>query len=189
VPRQPQLDLAIEHITSLVEDNGWRCRAAPELGKFKGPGRKSDPCPIANVYALQALSRLPEHQDSPAVRAGAEALLQHWEQRGAKKYFLFGIGSDFHKLKYPFIWYDILHVVDTLSRFPFLHSDPRFQQMLNALLAQADSQGRYTAGSMYLPWKGWSFANKKQPSPWLTLLVRRIQKRVPLSTPLPEILS
>jgi hypothetical protein len=31
---------------------------------------------------------------------------------------------------------------------------------------------------MYVAWKGWSFADKKTPSPWLTFLVRRIQKRV-----------
>ncbi len=35
--------------------------------------------------------------------------------RGQKKYFLFGIGTDFHKLKYPLIWYDILHVSDVLQ--------------------------------------------------------------------------
>jgi len=32
----------------------------------------------------------------------------------------------------------------------------------------------YTAGSMYRAWKGWSFADKKHPSPWLTFLVLRV---------------
>jgi hypothetical protein len=31
---------------------------------------------------------------------------------------------------------------------------------------------------MYKPWKSWSFADKKNPSPWLTFLVLRIQKRL-----------
>jgi hypothetical protein len=31
---------------------------------------------------------------------------------------------------------------------------------------------------MYRAWKGWSFADKKNPSPWLTLLVHRILKRL-----------
>jgi hypothetical protein len=31
---------------------------------------------------------------------------------------------------------------------------------------------------MYQAWKGWSFADKKASSLWLTLLVLRIQKRI-----------
>jgi hypothetical protein len=31
---------------------------------------------------------------------------------------------------------------------------------------------------MYMSWKGWSFADKKSPSPWLTFLVLRLLKRV-----------
>jgi hypothetical protein len=168
----------VDHLVSLVDDNGWRCVAAPELGKFKGPGRKADPCPIANVYALKALSLAPELLDSPAARVGAEMLLWHWEHQGERKLFMFGIGADFRKLKYPFVWYNILHVVEVLSRFPFVHADPRFQEMVEAITAQADEQGCYTAASMYLAWKGWSFANKKAPSPWLTFLVRRQQRRI-----------
>jgi hypothetical protein len=169
---------AVGHLAGLVDENGWRCAAAPELGKFKGPGRRSDPCPIANVYALKALSLAPRFLDSPATRTGAEMLLGHWENQGGRKLFLFGIGTDFRKLKYPFVWYDILHVVDVLSRFPFVREDPRFLEMVGAVTAQADAQGRYTAASMYRAWKGWSFADKKSPSPWLTFLVRRIEKRV-----------
>ena len=162
----------------MVKGNGWHCAAAPELGKFKGPGRREDPCPIVNVYALKALAQVPELLDSPAARTGAEMLLWHWEHQGERKLFLFGIGTDFRKLKYPFVWYDILHVTDVLSRFPFVHADPRFREMVEAILAQADENGRYTAASMYRAWKGWSFADKKNPSPWLTLLVRRVQKRM-----------
>jgi hypothetical protein len=170
---------AVEHLVSTVDDNGWRCRCAPELGKFRGPGRKGDPCPIANVYALKALAQVPGYGDSPAVRQGVEMLLGHWERRAEVKYYLFGAGTDFRKLKYPFIWYDILHVTDVLSRYSFAHADPRFQDMVAAITAQADAQGRYTAGSMYQAWRGWSFADKRQPSPWLTFLVMRIQRRVP----------
>jgi hypothetical protein len=93
-------------------------------------------------------------------------------------------------------------VVDVLSRFPFVHADPRFQEMVKTITSQADGaclepvlsraspeprrriegqsrrDGRYTAGSMYRAWKGWSFADKKSPSPWLTFLVLRVQKRI-----------
>jgi hypothetical protein len=104
-------------------------------------------------------------------------LLDHWEHQGERRMFLFGIGTDFRKLKYPFVWYDILHVTDVLSRFPFVDTDSRFREMEDAITAQA-RDGRYTATSMYRAWKGWSFADKKQPSPWLTFLVERILKRV-----------
>jgi len=170
---------AVEYLANLVDDNGWRCKSAPEFGgKFRGPGRREDPCPIVNVYALKALSQRPDLMDSTAGHLGVEMLLGHWEKRGEKKYYLFGIGTDFHKLKYPFIWYDILHVVDVLSPYPFAHSDNRFQEMVEAIRSQADGEGRYTAGSMYRAWKGWSFTDKKKPSPWLTFLVLRILKRV-----------
>jgi hypothetical protein len=185
-PVEGRVQRAVDHLVSLVDENGWRCVAAPELGKFRGPGRKADPCPIVNVYALKALAQVPELLDSPATRAGAEMLLWHWEHQTERKICMFGIGTDFRKLKYPFVWYDILHVVDVLSRFSFVHADPRFQEMVKTITAQADEacpeqsrrDGCYTAGSMYRAWKGWSFADKKNPSPWLTFLVLRAQRRM-----------
>ena len=174
----PRVKQAVDHLVDLVEEVGFRCKAAPELGKFRGPGRKADPCPIANVYALKAFSQVPEQVDSPASQHAAEMLLTHWELRGQRKYYLFGIGTNFRKLKYPFVWYDILHVADVLSHFPLVHNDPRFLEIVGTILDQADEDGRYTAGSMYMAWKGWSFANKKEPSPWLTLLVERMEKRI-----------
>ncbi len=176
-PAEGRVQQAVDHLVSLVDENGWRCRCAPELGKFRGPGRKADPCPIVNVYALKALAQVPELLDRPAARAGTEMLLWHWEHQTERKIYMFGIGTTFRRLKYPFVWYDILHVVDVLSRFPFVHDDPRFQQMVETITAQADEDGRYTAGSMYRAWKGWSFADKKNPSPWLTFLVLRVLKR------------
>ena len=168
---------AVEHLVGLVDENGWRCIVAPEF-KFRGPGRKADPCPIVNVYALKALAQVSDLLDSPATRTGAEMLLWHWEHQTERKIYLFGIGTDFRKLKYPFVWYDILHVVDVLSRFSFVHADACFQKMVETIIAQSDGEGRYTATSMYRAWKGWSFADKKNPSPWLTFLVLRVQKRI-----------
>jgi hypothetical protein len=169
---------AVDHLSSLVEDNGWRCVVAPELGKFRGPGRKADPCPIVNLLALKALSQMPDLLDSPATRKGCEMLLWHWEHQTERKIYMFGIGSDYRKLKYPFVWYDVLHVVEVLNRFPFVRGDKRFRQMVETITAQADEEGHFTVGSMYRAWKDWSFADKKNPSPWLTFLVLRIQKRL-----------
>lgn len=63
------------------------------------------------------------------------------------------------------MYFDILHALEALSRFPFIHADPRFRDMLVVVASQADADGRYTAASMYQSWKGWSFADKKNPSP------------------------
>ncbi len=108
----------------------------------------------------------------------APTLLWHWGPQCERKLFLFGIGTFYRRLKYPFVWYDILHVVDVLSRFPSVHGDPRFRDMVDTITEQADEEGRYTAASMYRAWKGWSFADKKTPSPWITLLVLLIQQRI-----------
>jgi hypothetical protein len=174
----PRVTKAVDHLVGLVDQNGWRCVADPDLGGFRGPGRKDDPCPVVNVYALKALAKVPDLVDSLATRTGAEMLLSHWEHQQERKLYLFGIGTDFRKLKVPFVWYDILHVVDVLSQFPFVHKDARFLEMLDTITAQADEDGRYTATSMYRHWKGWSFADKRTPSPWLTFLVLRVLKRV-----------
>lgn len=181
-PTHPQVEPAVEHLLGVVEENGWRCIADPALGKFKGPGKRGDPCPIANVYALKALSLVPEASSSDAVQCGINMLLSHWEIQAEKKYFLFGIGTDFRKLKYPFVWYNILHVADVLSRYENARRDPHLQEMVSAILDQ-EQDGRYTATSMYRAWKGWSFADKKNPSPWLTFIVERISKRMGIRHP------
>jgi hypothetical protein len=168
---------AVEQLAGLVDEAGWRCVVGEELGRMRGPGRRTDPCPIANVYALNALAQAPEWSDSQATRTGAEMLLWHWEHRAERKLYLFGIGSDFRKLKYPFVWYDVLHVLDVLSRFPFVRSDARFREMVEVVVAQGDSNGRFTASSIYRAWKDWSFADKKRPSPWLTFLCHRVMER------------
>jgi hypothetical protein len=173
----PGVQVAVEHLSSLVRDNGWPCASSPHLGKFRGPGRKDDPCPYANLVALKALAQMPGMLESEACRTGVETLLWHWEHQKERKLYMFGIGTDFRKPKYPFVWYDILHVIDVLTRFPFARQDPRLQAMVSELAAQADDRGRFTAGSMYRAWQEWEFASKKAPSPWITFLAWRAIKR------------
>ena len=166
---------AVGHLIGLIRDNGWPC--ASQAG-FRGPGRKDDPCPLANLLALKALAQVPEMRDSQVAHIGAEMLLGHWEDQKERKIYLFGIGTDFRKLKYPFIWYDILHVTDVLSRLPFLKNDPRLEEMVETLVAAQDVRGRFTASSVWMAWRGWGFGQKKEPSPWITLLVLRVIKRL-----------
>jgi hypothetical protein len=173
-----RVERAVAALSGLVNVNGWRCGAAASLPRFGGPGRKADPCPMATTYALKALSLTPLREDLTVIGPGVEALLDHWQHQRDFKLKMFGIGTEFRRLRYPFVWYDVLHVTDVLSRYPLALADPRFAEMVAAITTQADEEGRYTAGSMYRSWKGWSFADKKQPSPWLTFLARRIEVRL-----------
>lgn len=171
-----QVRRAVDHLVGAADSNGWRCVGAPELGKFKGPGGKTDPCPIVNVFALKALSLLPPYLDSAAAHAGVDVLLRHWAHED-RRLFMFGVGNDYGKLKYPYVWYNLLHVAEVLSRFPAARADDRFKAMRQALVAQANADGFYTPGSMYQSWKAWSFSDKKSPSAWLTFLVTRLERR------------
>ena len=168
---------AVQHLAALARDNGWPCAVSPELGKFRGPGRKDDPCPFANLAMLKALARLPEWKDGLAAQSGAETLLNLWQESRERHPYLFYMGDDFRKLKAPLVWYDLLHVLEVLTQYPRLLRDARLLDMLGTLQAKADNQGRFTAESIWTAWKGWDFAQKREPSRWLTLLAWRIQSR------------
>lgn len=169
---------AVERLAGLVCEYGWPCAAAPELGKFRGPGHKDDPCPYATLIMLKALAQSTSWRDSEACRIGAETLLELWSERKRRKPYLFGMGTDFVKLKAPLIWYDILHVLDVLSQFPWLHPDVRLREMAAIVAAKADDQGRFTPESVWLSWKGWDFGQKREPSHWLTLITTRALHRL-----------
>jgi len=162
----------------LLRDNGWPCAVSKELGKFRGPGRKDDPCPFANLAMLKALSEMEEWRGSPASHVGSDTLLSLWEESRKRHPYMFFMGTDFRKLKVPFVWYDLLHVLEVLTRFAWLSPDPRLLDMLGLLKSKADGQGRYALESVWTAWKGWEFGQKKEPSRWLTLLAWRIIRRV-----------
>jgi hypothetical protein len=92
------------------------------------------------------------------------------------------MGTDFRKLKVPFVWYDLLHTLDVLTRFEWLWADPRLLDMLERLKSKANDQGRFTIESVWTAWKDWEFGQKKQPSRWLTLLAWRILQRVAIES-------
>lgn len=148
------------------------------MGKFRGPGRKSDPCPYATLLMVQLLATNPQPGEEQALQIGCESLLSFWQQRKEKKMYLFGMGTDFLKLKAPLIWFDLLHFLDVFSRLPFVYKDDRFLEMVTILESKQDSEERFTAQSIYMPWKGWEFGQKKTPSYWITFLAHRILQRV-----------
>jgi hypothetical protein len=168
---------AMAHLIGLVRDNGWPCALSAGIG-FRGPGRKDDPCPFANLAMLKALAASKAWCDSPAVHAGVETLLSLWRDSRERHPYQFHMGTDFRKLKAPFVWYDLLHVLDVLSRFAWVRTDERLLDMLGVLVSKVDSEGRFTPESVWTAWKGWEFAQKREPSRWLTLLAWRILRRI-----------
>lgn len=174
----PEIKEAVAHLLALRRENGWPCAVSKELGKFRGPGRKDDPCPYANLLMLKLLALFPEYGDGEDARIGVETLLELWEHSEERHPYMFFMGTDFRKLKAPFIWYDIMHVAEVLSQYQFARSDERLLQMVAFIDAKADQEGLFTPESEWMAWKGWDFGQKKQPSVWLTFLVYRINKRM-----------
>ena len=173
----PRVQAAVEYMNGLIHENGWPCSVSPELGKFRGPGRKDDPCPYATLVMLQLLAHLPSLRERESARIGVETLLSLWDESKEKHPYMFFMGTDFRKLKAPLFWYDILHVLDVLSHFEWVSKDKRFQQMLKVLESKADDDGRYIPESIWTAWKDWDFGQKKIPSKGLTFYVQRILKR------------
>jgi hypothetical protein len=169
---------SVSHLAGLGFEHGWPCMVSPGMGKFRGPGRKTDPCPYATLLALKVLSQLPQWRDSQVCRTGAETMLELWEKRRERRPYLFAMGTDFAKLKAPFIWYDILHVLEVLTHFPWLLSDSRLLEMAAVVSAKADKAGLRTPESVWKAWSDWDFGQKKAPSRLISLNVLRILKRL-----------
>jgi len=172
----PRVRRGVEHLVSLARANGWPCAVSPELGRFRGPGRKEDPCPFATLIMLRLLSAFDDLRDSEPAHLSAASLLNLWERRSEQHPYIFYMGTDFCKLKYPLVWYDILHVTSVLARFPWLAGDPRLEDMRAVIRTKPDADGRYTIESAWMVWKAEEVGQKKQPSRALTLQVMRALK-------------
>jgi hypothetical protein len=175
---EKRVQTAVKFLDELVRDNGWPCTVSPELGKFRGPGSKEDPCPFATLAMLKVLSRVPELRESKSSKIGVNTLLTLWDKSRERHPYMFFMGTDFRKLKAPLFWYDILHVLDILSQFTWVWNDKRFKDMLTVVETKADGNGWYVPESVWMAWKDWDFGQKKIPSRGLTFFVQQIIKRV-----------
>jgi hypothetical protein len=173
--REKKVRGAVEVLIEGAEkEGGWVWPDAPSplpCRRFAGG------CPYPTLKILRILSQDEEWAASSAAKRGVELLLD-LSSRGEVRYG-FGFGDQFRKLKYPFIWFDVLHVLEALSPFPRAWKDMRFRALLDPVLAKADSAGRFTPESVWMEWKEQCFGQKKTPSPWLSLVVHRILARAP----------
>ena len=167
----------LDHIAKIVSTNGWHCLASENLGKFRGPGRKEDPCPYATMFALKMLSLTDRDEYKSEKSIGINTILDLWDRRREVKPYLFGMGTDFKKLKLPFVWYDILNVIDTLSRFEQVLKEPRFLELWEIICSKMAEEG-YIPESIYLKSKPWDFGQKKIPSQYMNAVIQRIEQRI-----------
>ena len=144
-----QVIKAVDYLAGLVRENGWPCKACSQLGKFKGPGKASDPCPYANLIMIQTLAARGTSSDLTKAAIGAETALHLWEDSLNSRPFLFKMGTDFRKLKVPFVWYDILHFADVLSQIPKVRNDKRLDEVIAIIQSKADENGRYRSESIW----------------------------------------
>ncbi|MHA2298257.1 MAG: hypothetical protein ACXAEU_04940 [Candidatus Hodarchaeales archaeon] len=166
---------AVDHLTNLVRDNGLGCHSS--IPKFRGPGRKDDHCPYANILALKALFGYSRVGVKEACQQAIQAQLDFWNNRGKRKIFMFGIGTDFQKLRYPNIYYNIIHVLDVLSLFEEAREEPAFNEMLATVNEKQIKDGSFTPESIWMAFKDQDFGQKKIPSPTLTYKIAMINHR------------
>ncbi len=160
----------------------WGCRADPATG-FRGPGRKSEPCPQATQEALRAYSWLPATQRPEWLAEVAHTALEVWRQRGSRKPYMMGHGRQFKTVKWPPAWYGAYEVVDTLGRLPELwrgvpEDRISMAEITACLLAyNVSADGTVTPQSTFKGWEWLSLGQKKQPSPIATAMVwARLQR-------------
>ena len=170
-PEDPRLEAAYGKLRSLSGETFYPCCGS--IPKFKGPGPKGGMCPYANLLVARAFAARPGLRSCPEAKTAAGALLWHWENRAGKKPFFFGMGTDFQKLKFPFIWYNILHVLRAIGPIGSLADDARYREMAAIVEAKLDAEGRATPESVHMAYKAEEWSQKKAPSRLITILVHK----------------
>lgn len=171
---QQYIQSGVDYLITLHQQNGYPCAVSPELGRFRGPGKKDDCCPYATLLMAKLLACIPKYQNHDIAVDTAFSLLSLWENSLQKHPYMFYMGTDFRKLKAPSLWYDIISVAEVLSHFGIVKRDSRFQEMISMIKSKQDGDGLFTPEAIFTKYKGWDFGQKKTPSPYLTYLCLRI---------------
>lgn len=70
-----------------------------------------------------------------------------------------------------------MYLADVLTRFDFLKDEPVVKELIDWIIDSQDENGRFKPTSVFMNYKGWDFADKKNSSPWITFLCCRILKQ------------
>lgn len=164
---------SIEELKSKWDNKeGWFCHFFFVESQYK---KLQIGCPIAGLQALEIFSKTPELKESDYSKYAYAPIKFHREY--GKSLYYFGRSKKFWTLKYPFVWYNALYLADVLTRFDFLKNEPLVQELVNWIIDSQDKEGRFKPTSVFMNYKGWDFANKKEASPWITFICCRILKQ------------
>jgi len=167
------VEKSIEGIKERWEtEQGWFCHFFFVESQFK---KLQVGCPMAELMALEIFSQIPELRESDYALNAFAPIKFHRED--GKSIYYFGRSKKSWTLKYPFVWYNALYLAEVLTRFEFLKDDELVRELIEWIENSQDENGRFKPNSMFMPYKGWNFANKKESSPWITFLCCRILKR------------
>lgn len=171
--KSPEVKKSVEALQNRwISDQGWFCDYFFVKSQFN---KLQIGCPIAGLMALEVFSLVPELRDSDYIKHAFAPLKFHHEY--GKTLYYFGRSKKFWTFKYPFVWYNALYLGEILSRFPIFKDEPVVTEIIHWIIESQDKKGRFKPTSMFMPYKGWDFANKKEASPWITFLCCRILKR------------
>ena len=163
-------------LTDTPQGRAWPCVPHSTTG-WRGPGRRDDFCPQVTVQALRTFGRVPEPLRPPGLLDSARVSLRAWRMRGEEKPHLFGHGRQYKTVKWPPTWYSAMAVLDALAGFPALWrdadpADPDRRALAELLACLATynvgDSGRVVPGSSFRGFGGFSFGQKKAPSPFAT---------------------
>lgn len=171
----------IDEIGNRMEQNGWRCGNKGNIGKFRGPGKKDDECPIGTLNILKLLTVTKNDEYIEQKQKGIQIIENLWNDRKIRKPYLFGMGTDFKKIKYPMIWYDLLNTVNVLSYYSYAIKTKAFKEMYEVIKRKIEAND-YIPESVYQYWKGYDFGQKKVNSEFIEKAIKQIEKRVQLTT-------
>lgn len=158
-------------------DVGFWCK---DTGQISGPREKEPSCAMATMFVLGALAQNPRLRNTENARKGIDFLFECWENRGKVRYAGHDsqVGTDWERLKYPFVDYKILKFLDVLSQFEYAKHRLQESEMVKLLLSKGDEKGRFTPESIVEVWSNFDFGQKEKPSRWITLLAMRVAKRI-----------
>lgn len=153
-------------------DGGWHCALNKDINKINA---KAESCPMATVNVLMLLANF--SNEDKRLNKAIDFLLNHWKKRKEPyRPVSFGIGSQFTKLKYPTVKYGILRYIDVLSLYPYARKKKEYKNIMNYIREKA-VDNKYFAESISKSYCEFDFAQKKEPSRFITFLIERIEKR------------
>jgi hypothetical protein len=176
-----RLDRAYEHIAAWQrDDGGWH----PNAKCLPGAERESEhSCPFGTLNVLRALTAHASHARGRPAARGAGFLMTCWARRGEPfRPVRFGTGSTYLKVQYPFVQWQLLKALDTLSVVPGALKDARFLEMAAELKSKQGPDGTWTPESINKSWSAFDFGQKKEPSAWVTFLALRVLRRGGIDT-------